>query len=165
MKTIDYFQAIQKRNGSADIDCQAVIDEENENLTEQSHKKDCDINEIVDRYEKTGYIDPFIDKSGGVYGDFTQYRDYQENLNTVVRAQEAFALLPAEVRKKFENNPVKLMQFMADDKNYDEAVQLNLLDPQKVQVRKTSKEASPPRQKEKSKEATPPSKKTEPSED
>lgn len=110
---VDYVTALENRDGSDDIDCQSVIDQENENLTEQSHVKDADINNIVRKYEQTGIIDPFLVREGaGYYGDFTQHRDFQENLNTVIAAQDAFAALPARVRALYDNDPAKLMKHL-----------------------------------------------------
>lgn len=145
MKAIDYFTALAKRNGVADIDCQAVLDEENENLAEQSHKEDTDINTIVRRIEKGVPLDPFSTRTNGVYGDFTQYQDYQQNLNTVIQAQEAFDSLRAEVRKRFDNDPAQLMKFLDDEKNREEAIQLGLLEPKKEPAVPTSSPKSIPK--------------------
>lgn len=136
IKYRSYEDALSNRINTHDIDCQSVIEHDDENLCEQSHKADCDINTIIRRYEVTGQLDPFITRHGGVYGDFTQYQDYQENMNMVITAQEAFQALNAEVRKKFDNDPAKLMQFLDDNKNYDEAVKLGLVEP-KIQESET----------------------------
>lgn len=127
MKVRSYEDALKNRVGIHDIDCQAVKDKESEDLCEQSHKKDCDINEIVRRHEISGYVDEFLVRKEGVYGDFTQFRDYQENLNTVIAAQDAFDSLRAEVRKRFDNDPMKLMEFLSDKKNREEAIKLGLV--------------------------------------
>lgn len=131
----DYLYALANRDGSKDIDCQAVVDQVNENLAEQSHKDDCDINVIVNRMIRTGVQDPFIARPGeGVYGDFTQWQDYQDNLNLVIKAQEAFDSLDANIRKRFENDPVQLMEFLADEKNRPEAESLGLVAPKPLKA-------------------------------
>lgn len=151
MRAIDYFNAIENRASIQDIDCQAVREEENENLAEQAHKKDCDINEIVRRIEKTNQSDAFIPRSQGIYGDFTQFTDFQQNLNLVIEAQDIFDSLRADIRKKFDNDPAKLMQFLDDNKNYDEAVALGLCVPKQP---KQSQQEPEPKQKSKEKPKT-----------
>lgn len=123
MKIRDYTSALQNRDGSSDIDCQVADD----GMTEQSHKADSDINTIVRRIERGQPLSAFQQGSQGIYGDFTQFQDYQENLNTVIAAQEAFDSLPAPIRKRFDNDPVELMKFLDDNKNREEAENLGLV--------------------------------------
>lgn len=95
-------------------------------LTKQAFHDECDVNSILAKYAKTGHIS-HVRQGEGSYGDFTLDTDYQDSLNKVIIAQEAFMQLPAVVRRRFGNDPQQLMEFISDEKNYDEATQLGLI--------------------------------------
>lgn len=99
-------------------------------LTQQQFIEDCDVNNIMRKFKKTGVV-THINSKTGVYGDFTELGDYQEMLNTVAHANEMFEQLPNSVRRKFEHNPQEMIDFLKDPKNHDEAVQLGLMEPVK----------------------------------
>ena len=63
---------------------------ETESRTKQSFKDECDINNILSKYQKTGIVN-HINQSEGQYGDFTSEQDYQKALNTVIQAQDMFS--------------------------------------------------------------------------
>ncbi|AXH71824.1 MAG: internal scaffolding protein [Microviridae sp.] len=93
-------------------------------LTVQSDADEADINVLVERLG-LGYQTPpgvFIPS----YGDYTDVRDFQSAMNAVRYASEAFMLLPADTRARFNNDPEALLQFCSDEKNLDEAVRLGL---------------------------------------
>ena len=94
-------------------------------LTKQSFKEECDINNIVRKFETQGILPDNI-RSNPQYGDFTNLPSYQESLNVVIEANERFTDLPAKVRKRFDNDPGKLIDFCQDPKNLDEMVELGL---------------------------------------
>lgn len=97
-------------------------------MAQQQFKDECDINNIMNKYLKTGEFTHATGKQG-VYADFTEITDFQGMVDTIQKAEEAFALLPAQIRAKFQNNPGELVDFLGDPKNYDEALSLGLLDP------------------------------------
>lgn len=97
-------------------------------MAKQSFKEECDINTIMAKYQKTGLIE-HVQNVQAQYGDFTSVTDYQLSLNQVIAAQAAFEQLPARVRERFLNDPSRLMAFLEDDKNRDEAVRLGLIEP------------------------------------
>lgn len=95
-------------------------------LTKQSFAKECDINTIMLKYQKTGLID-HLNKYEGRYGDFTNVSDYQTSLNAVMAAQDEFLSLPSSLRARFENDPAQFLQFVHDENNREEAIQLGLI--------------------------------------
>ena len=95
-------------------------------LTEQSFKDQCDINNIVKQYERTGLM-PHQRPNEPVYGDISDAPTFLEAQNIVVAGKEAFAALPAHVRDRFQNDPARYLAFMDNDENYDEAVKLGLV--------------------------------------
>lgn len=93
-------------------------------LAIQSERDNCDVNLIVDRFQKTGVL-PTMNKTPQ-YGDFSQLPDYQESLNTVIAAQKAFMTLDARIRKQFDNNPAEFLDFVDDPKNGDKLIEWGL---------------------------------------
>lgn len=104
----------------------ATINEE-PSMAEQQFKDECDINKIMEKYQKTGILP--VSQRQGVYADLTSVGSYQDALHAVMKAEEAFLQLPSEVRTRFRNNPQELIDFLEDEKNYDESVKLGLRDP------------------------------------
>lgn len=105
-----------------DSDTGEIIDD---GVTQQSFKDECDINTIVKRFGLTGEM------PGGfampVSGDFSGIGDFQSAMNAVRAAQEAFDSLPGEMRARFANDPQRLISFLEDGANRDEAVKLGLV--------------------------------------
>lgn len=97
-----------------------------ESRTQQQFKTECDVNTIMAKYKKTGMINHF-NKHQGFYGDFADGVDYRENLERLSRAQESFDDLPATVRKRFDNDPSKLLEFLSRKENKEEAITLGLI--------------------------------------
>lgn len=100
-------------------------------MTKQSFEKECDINEIVKRFERSGLVTHLADKVG-FYGDVASVPDYQSSLNIVARAGEYFAALPASIRERFGNDPGQLVEFLNDPGNKAEAIELGILEKEKA---------------------------------
>lgn len=105
--------------------------------TKQSFKAECDINNILARYQKTGLVG-HLNARQPRYGDFSNTLDYQAALNAVMAAEESFSSLPAKVRDRFQNDPSKLISFINDPKNKNEAIKLGLLEQKTQQTKKSS---------------------------
>lgn len=114
---------VRRANGTLDV---ATVNEEL-SKTDQQWALECDINFIMKKFLNTGQVNHLNHKTG-VYADFTEIKDLQYAHEVVKYADEAFMTLPAEVRKKFENNPTKLLEFLQDPKNYDEGVELGFFE-------------------------------------
>ncbi len=101
-----------------------------EGLTKQSFKDECDINFIMNKWQRTGQIpDSAVGTMRPRYGDFTNPNDYMEACNRVLDANEAFASLPAFLRDRFANEPANLIAFLGDADNQEEAIKLGLAQP------------------------------------
>ncbi|WNK14480.1 MAG: internal scaffolding protein [Microvirus sp.] len=96
-----------------------------ETLTQQQFAEECDINTIVRRFGLTGEMP--TDLRMPVSGDFTGISDFQTAMNVVTSAQEEFMRMPAELRYRFNNDPARILQFLNDATNKDEAIKLGLL--------------------------------------
>ena len=93
--------------------------------TKQSFAEECDINNIVARFNLSGQL-----PEGGIrpplYEDFTQAMDYRECLDVVIRGQQEFGKLPAELRARFGNDPGVFLDFVEDPANASELVKYGL---------------------------------------
>lgn len=100
---------------------------EDDSRTKQSFKDECDINVIVGRF---GIGEPpLVPRKIPLQGDFHDAPSFQEVLNMQLQAAETFGALPAKVRERFGNNPVKFVEFFSDEANFDEALKLQLVNP------------------------------------
>lgn len=102
---------------------------EDPSRTVQASKDECDLNVIIKKYLRTGEL-PEARKAA--YMDLSEIPDLKGALDTVIAAEEAFMSLPASVRRYFDNDPVKLVEFSSDDKNYAKAAELGLVTPRKL---------------------------------
>ena len=110
-------------------------------VTKQADAKDCDINLLFKRFEKTGQLPDMIVREPR-YGDFSNVPDYQEAINIVRLAEEQFSALDASIRNRFENDPAKFLGFVTDQKNIDEVEKMGLLKPEVVEARKAARLAA-----------------------
>lgn len=93
-------------------------------LTKQNHKDECDVNLILSKYQKTGVLQ-HRQQFEPQYDDATGY-DFQDAMNLVISSQNMFNELPSSMRKKFENNPVKFMNFVNNPENQDQMIEMGL---------------------------------------
>lgn len=96
-------------------------------MTVQSEKDSCDFNKIYSKYMKTGLMTNMRTEPPR-YGDFSSAVDYHDSLLRAQQAQEAFMSLSADVRRRFSNDPGQLIDFLANEDNRSEAIELGLLD-------------------------------------
>lgn len=111
-----------KRMEDGRVACESVP--HGESLTQQQFKDDTDVNVIMEKFMKTGQIGLHVPPM--LEGDFTELPSYQEALHTVMAANDMFMEIPAKTRLQFENDPQKLMDFLADPNNTEEAIKLGL---------------------------------------
>lgn len=100
-----------------------------EDCTKQSFKDECDMNNIVSRINKTGFIPLEAADSlrRQVYADASAAPASLEDAYAVVnRADAAFSSLPARLRERF-GGPVGLLSFLEDPENLTEAINLGLV--------------------------------------
>lgn len=95
-------------------------------LAQQHMKDECDINVLVERFGVTGTMPQTPLEP--TYGDFSGVSDYHSALNAIRASEEAFMGLPAQLRAKFDHDPNALLQFLQNEQNRDEAIQLGLID-------------------------------------
>lgn len=130
---------LKKKFGNKEFDMEKVVDREkvarfceadfsdSPSLTSQHPADEVDINKIMARIQKgqtvlTSAGQPF-------YGDVSELDGLQDALIKVQEANELFMQFPADVREKFDNDPVKMVEFLENSENRDKAIELGLVKP------------------------------------
>lgn len=101
------------------------VDASKDGRTQQHLRNECDINQIMERHRVTGMV-THVNNNQPIYGDFSNLGDYQDALNTMLRAEQAFMTLDAKIRRKFANDPQELIDFLDNPANDEEAIELGL---------------------------------------
>ena len=99
-------------------------------LTQQQFKEECDINNIIARYETTGLLTDPLHPGTRMpqFGDFSNVPDYLHAQTIIARTREAFEALPSKIRDRFDNDPAQMLEFLQDESNREEAMKLGLVD-------------------------------------
>ena len=124
-KTNDKGEVIRKR-------VQLTIPEDEVIRVEQSHKDEVNINNIVKRHgmdliAQTAALQQFT------YDD-NPNNDFQETMNMILKAKDSFSSIPSEIRKQFDNDPAKFMDFIHNGENQQQLIDWGLAKaPEKTQ--------------------------------
>lgn len=113
-------------------------------LTSQSFREDADINNIIKRFTKSGQLPPMRGDGQPFYGDVSEFSGLADALIKVQEAQDLFMQFPANVRERFENDPVQLIEFLGDEKNRSEAEALGLVQKKAVPDQPKPPAVTPP---------------------
>jgi phage internal scaffolding protein len=93
--------------------------------TEQSHKDECDINNILHDYTRTGFIN-HAKQYAGQYDDVSAI-DFETAMNTVATTKSLFESLPSAIRQEFNHNPAEFLEFVQDPSNGKELAERGIL--------------------------------------
>lgn len=89
---------------------------EGPSMTRQEFADECDINKLMERYEGAGGLPP--PPGTAFYLDAADLPDnYMDVMNIMNDAGNAFMTLPAKVRKEFDNDPTKFVEFALNKDN------------------------------------------------
>lgn len=96
-------------------------------MVQQSDKDSTDINLIIKRYCECGIcptctVQPISEDVAMLSGE-----DFNSMMQKMAQVNNQFNELPAEVRKKFANNPANMLEFIQDPNNRKEAEKLGLI--------------------------------------
>lgn len=108
-----------KRPGKADKEGKPLY------FTEQNHKKECDVNLIIKKYDRDGLI-THVSRFKGQFGDMTA-NDFTDMQNKIRSAVNMFNDLPSETRNRFDNSPAELLRFMENPDNRDKAIEYGII--------------------------------------
>lgn len=115
-----YYDGLQASISEATgLDCSVPVladaDHPSRSLTSQSMAAECDINNIMAKYDSSGVVRVRDEHARGEYSDLSDMPTFHEALNIVSSAREAFADLPASLREKFSNDPAKFLDVISRD--------------------------------------------------
>lgn len=108
-KKIQSIYELRKRQS---IDCSEP------KLTDQSDKKNCDINVIVERFNRTGVL-PHIQNTGEYIDNTKIPQTLTDALDHVIEFREFFESLPVKLRKEMNFDPRNYEAFVNNPDNYD----------------------------------------------
>ncbi|AXH73668.1 MAG: internal scaffolding protein [Microviridae sp.] len=97
---------------------------QDKSLAQQHMLEETDINNIVATFTRTGQLPQH--NMPPLQQDFTQIYSFQDALDAVVAAREAFQQQPAAVRTRFQNDPAAFVDFCSDPANKDEMRKMGL---------------------------------------
>ena len=101
------------------------IQNEEDSRTDPSFADECNVNNIVKKFKNTGQI-THLAKREGVYADVSTVTDLLTATIQVQKASEAFKTIPAELRRKLNEDPAQLIEFLNDPQNDEEAIYYGL---------------------------------------
>ena len=104
-----------------------------ESMTQEHFREETEILNIIRRHDRNGVID-HINKGQAIYGDFSEITDYRDMIHKLREADQAFAQVPSDIRKRFENDPAKFFNFVSDSANHDELAEMGLVNKPKEKV-------------------------------
>lgn len=102
-------------------------DPKSKSVTQQHFRDECDINNIMKKYEKNGTLPDGYNEKQPIFGDFSEIPDFQSTANLIAEVQTAFNKLPASTRARFNHSPAAALDFLADSNNTAEAFKLGLV--------------------------------------
>lgn len=100
-------------------------------LTRQEFADECDINNIMSKYQQVGVVS-HINPAAPLYVDYSDAPDLVTALNMLRDADDQFMQLPAKVRREFDNDPVKFVEFASNEENIDKMREWGLAPPEVV---------------------------------
>lgn len=116
--------------------------ESGKSRTQQHFRKEADINSIIARARKTGVlVDPLISRTRTpMFGDFSEIKTFQEAEQLYIDVVNRFEAMPATIRRKFDNNPGKFVEWINKPENIEEAAKLGIVDHDVPNVRYVDKD-------------------------
>lgn len=117
-KTVEYIDHLGRTRRKVTLDTGS-------GLTEQAHKKQCDINHILKDYQRTRLL-KHVNNNQGRYDDITPM-EFQDAMRIVAKSQQMFEQLPANIRKRFHNDPSEFLEFTQSPENRMELQKMGLL--------------------------------------
>jgi phage internal scaffolding protein len=115
---------------------------EDETGAKQSFKDECDINNIMAKYRKTGAL-THVNEHSSRYG-FATSQDFREAMEIVTTAKEMFEDLPAHLRQKFGHSPEAFLEFVQDPDNSEALYEMGLAERAvEVQTQEPAPEEAP----------------------
>lgn len=114
---------LSPRNEDGSVSARRPIVFPEKGRTKQGFKTECDVNHIMEKYQKTGIVTHLASQMPQ-FLDVSEVEDYHSALEQVRIAQEFFMSLPSSVRSEFENDPAKLLDAFGDPSQHAKLAEL-----------------------------------------
>lgn len=101
-------------------------------ITVQAPRDEVNINVIMKKIEKGMMINSNTGEP--TFQDISEFDGLEDSVIKVQKANEGFMTLPADIRARFDNNPVKLINFLSDEGNRAEAEKIGLISPKPASI-------------------------------
>lgn len=107
---------------------------EGPSLTRQEFKDECDLELTLKKFALMPEGRELLENIAGYavnsrFDDVSAVPDFRAARDIVIASEAKFMALPAIVRRRFDNDPAALLDFVQNPANYDEAVKLGLCEP------------------------------------
>lgn len=96
-----------------------------ESKVQENMAIETNINNIVDKMKRG--VMPKVNGKQPMFGDFTNVSDYHTMLNQVIETEQRFMKIDPKIRKRFDNDPQKLIEFLENAENFEEAYELGII--------------------------------------
>lgn len=103
-----------------------------EDKVDHEGKEYVDVNELMKKWDPAGtqfsklLTQGHVTTAGLPYDDYTDAPTFQEALDIAIHGKEQFAALPANIRNRFENDPVRFLQYVNDPSTLEEQYSLGI---------------------------------------
>jgi DNA-binding ferritin-like protein (Dps family) len=124
------------------IDCQKAVKDGEEIRVEQSHKDEVNINKIVARHG-IDLLQNVAALQKWEYDDVSG-NDFQEAMNALIKARDTFDKVPNKIRKHFDHDAAKFMDFVRNPENVEQLREWGLAKPPEVVVPQQVEIVNPP---------------------
>lgn len=119
---------IDRANPALYLDCSNLP-----SLTRQEFADECDINKLMAQYEKTGFLPSHNNPGEPRYLDVSDVPDLMQAHAVLQEATASFMSLPATVRRDFDNDPIKFINFAENPENIEKLREWKLAPPAPVE--------------------------------
>lgn len=100
-------------------------------LTDESFKKECDIDFIISNFVQRGIEPP---QHQIEYGKQFTSEDYMHSMNVLSECKSAYEALPAIEKERFNNSVTNFLDFVSNPDNLRESYEKGYIDPSSVNV-------------------------------
>jgi len=98
---------------------------ETQSLTEQHHGETVKIHNILRQYQNTGFVS-HTSKHEPMYADMVDAPNFYEAQCILAQTSSMFQEVPAKLRKQFDNDPGKYLEFIQNPENKAEMEELGI---------------------------------------
>lgn len=95
-------------------------------ITEQNHKAEVNINNIVSRHGMDLINKVAAMQLPNMHFDDVTGNDFMEASLIIRKAEQSFSKMPSKIRKEFDNNPALFLDFVQNPDNKDKLVEMGL---------------------------------------